>query len=399
MPKAAFEVVMLGLEQIELSPDNPRLDFTKKDLQELSESLKTDGMIEPIVVRKSGLKYEVVVGERRARAAAYSGLTQIPAIVRNVSDEEASRLRLIENIIRRDLDVFERVAGIRAYMSKYGMNLQQVAAVLHKSPETLQGWFKVAYSTSPRIRSSDKFRRLGLEQLRELAKYDDETQEKLAEAIVDHGLIVHQARRFLAAFDRRPDLKRLDELARKIKEEYKTVTITVPASRVRQIKQQLEEEARRQERERLKAKRRLQKHLRPKPPSAKASILPATRSPVQLETIQIPYEAKSLLERMIQNPARQMELARIIESENFDEWEIRFLLDLARQEPQLAASELVRRVVEESDKRGKVSFMVVEMRPRFRGLVVQESNKRRSDPKTTLVDLATERMIQLGYQV
>jgi ParB family chromosome partitioning protein len=392
-----FNVVMLSLDQIELTPDNPRIDFSKKDLKELSESLRTDGMIEPIIVRKVGPKYTVVVGERRARAAAFTGLTRIPAIVRDVNDEEASRLRLIENLTRKDLDVFETVAGIKAHMSKYGMNMKQMATVLHKSPATVQGWFKVAESTSPNVRRSDKLRLLGLELLRELSKYNDETQEKLAEAIVDHGLIVHQARRFLTAFDRRPDLRKIDEIAARMKAEYKTVTITLPASKASEIRRNLEREAHRQDREKSKAKDRLRKHLRPK--VARSSKVTGSRGSTAFEKIDVPYEAKSGLEEVISNPSKQLELAKQIQEQNFDESEIGELINLAKRQPQLSASELVDRYIEDSDKRGKIRFMVVELKPKFNELLKDEAEKRKGEPRKILVELAAERLSELGYEM
>jgi ParB family chromosome partitioning protein len=393
------EILMLNLGQIELSSDNPRTDFSGEELRQLSESLRTDGMIEPIIVRKSGQKYEIVVGERRARAAAYAGLSKIPSIVRNVGDEEASRIRLIENMTRKDLDVFERVAGIKNYMSRYRMPIPEMARILHKSPTTLQGWFKVAESTSPKMRSSDKLRKLGLELLREIAKYNDETQERLAEVIVENGLIVHQARRLLNAFERKPDLKRVGDVARRIKDEYRTVTITVPASRAKEIKRKLEREGHRQEREKVKAKARLQKHLRRSSRRRSANAGSLIPTPTPLEAIKIPYEAKSALEGIVKDPARQIELAKLVQTENFDADEASHLANLARHEPRLSARELIKRVVEDSDRRGKIRFMVVGMRPKFVEIVKEESAKRNSEPKETVIELAAERLSQLGYKL
>ena len=398
MKRTSSDIVMLRLDEIELDSDNPRVNFAGEELRELSESLKTDGMIEPVVVRRNGQKYEVVVGERRARAAAYAGLSQIPSIVRNVSDEEASRLRLIENITRKDLDVFERVDGIKSHMSRFGLNVQEMGVVLHKSTATLQGWFKVAESTSPRMKASIKLRSIGLELLRELAKYNDETQEKLAEVIVDNGLIVHQARKLLNAFERKPTLSSVDELARKIKGEYKTVTITVPATRAKEIKRQLERAGRKQEHDKEKAKARLRKHLRP-PRDVKSSKAPPAIRPVSpLESIKIPYEAKSTLEEIVTNPTRQLELAKLIEKENFDEGDVSYLASLAQREPRLSAKELFNRVIDESDRQGKLRFMVIELRPKLSEILKVESAKRGNEPKETIVSLASERLKQLGYK-
>lgn len=98
----------IELKKIQPSRLNPRLEFTKVGLDELADSIKQVGLLEPIVVRPKGEQYEVVVGERRYRAAQQAGLEEVPVIIRNYTDDEVMELNLIENIQREDLSAIEK---------------------------------------------------------------------------------------------------------------------------------------------------------------------------------------------------------------------------------------------------------------------------------------------------
>ncbi|MCD4830538.1 MAG: ParB/RepB/Spo0J family partition protein [Anaerohalosphaeraceae bacterium] len=116
----------LSLEDIVVNPYQPRSSWDMKQLTELSESIKTNGVIQPIIVRKAGNKYEIVAGERRFRASELAGLNKIPAMVRQANDEQMLELALVENIHRTDLNPIERAKAYHRYIETF--DLTQVEA-------------------------------------------------------------------------------------------------------------------------------------------------------------------------------------------------------------------------------------------------------------------------------
>ena len=102
------ELKFLELKELEPNPDQPRIDFQKDKLEELSESIKSIGIVQPLIVRKKGKKYEIIAGERRWRAAKLAGLERLPAVVKNVSSDKVLLESFIENIQREDLTTIEK---------------------------------------------------------------------------------------------------------------------------------------------------------------------------------------------------------------------------------------------------------------------------------------------------
>lgn len=121
--------VELPLDQIRPNPHQPRKVFDSSTLEELRDSIKTHGVLQPICVRGGDGRYEIISGERRWRASRLAGLATIPAVVRpDVRDEEMLELALVENIQREDLDPIEKASGYRELMERLGLTQEQVAA-------------------------------------------------------------------------------------------------------------------------------------------------------------------------------------------------------------------------------------------------------------------------------
>ena len=118
-------VVELELDDILPNRFQPRFKFHEQAITELAESIKEHGVIQPILVRRLGDKYEIIAGERRWRASKKAGLTEIPAIVREDDEKKNREIALIENIQREDLNPYEKAIGIRNLMDKYGMTQEQ----------------------------------------------------------------------------------------------------------------------------------------------------------------------------------------------------------------------------------------------------------------------------------
>ncbi|HKX83018.1 MAG TPA: ParB/RepB/Spo0J family partition protein, partial [Pyrinomonadaceae bacterium] len=111
----------LDIDLIVPNPDQPRSRFTEQALAELAQSIASNGVIQPIVVRKKGDKFEIVAGERRWRASQRAGLRRIPAVVKEVSDEKLLELALVENIQRAELSPIEEAKAYRRLVDDIGM--------------------------------------------------------------------------------------------------------------------------------------------------------------------------------------------------------------------------------------------------------------------------------------
>ena len=184
----------LPLREIEPDPGQPRKTFDDETLAELSASIAEHGLLQPIAVRpKPSGGYLIVAGERRWRASRMAGLTEVPVIVKDVTDEQAMELALVENLQREDLDPVEEAAGIRELMTRCDLTQEQAARKLGKSrsalanslrllslPETVLELLKSGFLTTGHAKVI-----LGLP--------TPELQEQAAQIIADHQLNVRQA--------------------------------------------------------------------------------------------------------------------------------------------------------------------------------------------------------------
>ena len=128
----------LPLREIEPDPDQPRKTFDDETLGELAASIAEHGLLQPIAVRPHGLDTSLLVaGERRWRACRMAGLNEVPVIIKDVTDEQAMELALVENLQREDLDPVEEAAGIRELMTRCGLTQEQAAQKLGKSRSAL----------------------------------------------------------------------------------------------------------------------------------------------------------------------------------------------------------------------------------------------------------------------
>ena len=184
----------LPLREVEPEPGQPRKTFDDETLAELSASIAEHGLLQPIAVRpKPSGGYLIVAGERRWRASRMAGLTEVPVIVKDVTDEQAMELALVENLQREDLDPVEKAAGIRELMTRCDLTQEQAARKLGKSrsalanslrllslPETVLELLKSGFITIGHAKVI-----LGLP--------TPELQEEAAQMIADNQLNVRQA--------------------------------------------------------------------------------------------------------------------------------------------------------------------------------------------------------------
>jgi len=131
-------VLRLPIEKIVANAYQPRTAFDEAALQELTESVLLHGVLQPVMVRpRGGGRYELIAGERRFRAAQQAGLTQIPAVVREMTDEESLTVALIENIQREDLNAMEAARGYKQLLDQFGLTQTELARQIGKSQSTI----------------------------------------------------------------------------------------------------------------------------------------------------------------------------------------------------------------------------------------------------------------------
>lgn len=126
-------VCTLRMAEIDPKADQPRRNFDAEALSQLADSIAANGILQPILVRETGERYEIIAGERRFRAARLAGLSEIPALVLEADDEAAAKYALIENLQREDLNPYEEAAAIRKLMDEYGLSQEQVAGSIGRS--------------------------------------------------------------------------------------------------------------------------------------------------------------------------------------------------------------------------------------------------------------------------
>ncbi len=189
----------LKLTEIEPNREQPRKDFDEKALSELADSIREHGVLQPLLVRplKDG-RYQLIAGERRWRASRMAGLTEVPVIVRDLDDQAAMELALIENLQRTDLNIMEEAAGYRELMERYGMTQEVVAKRVGKSRPAVANALRMLAlpeATARLVREG----KLTAGHARALLGLPDPAEiDPLAERVLAEGLSVRETERLVA---------------------------------------------------------------------------------------------------------------------------------------------------------------------------------------------------------
>ena len=189
----------LKLTEIEPNREQPRKDFDEKALSELADSIREHGVLQPLLVRplKDG-RYQLIAGERRWRASRMAGLTEVPVIVRDLDDQAAMELALIENLQRTDLNIMEEAAGYRELMERYGMTQEVVAKRVGKSRPAVANALRMLAlpeATAKLVREG----KLTAGHARALLGLPDPAEiDPLAERVLAAGLSVRETERLVA---------------------------------------------------------------------------------------------------------------------------------------------------------------------------------------------------------
>ena len=175
---------------------NPRKDFGEEELTELADSIRSKGLVQPIIVRPAGGGYEIVAGERRWRAAQRAGLHTVPVIVRELTDKEVLELAIIENVQRADLNAIEEADGYRELIERFDYSQEQVSDIIGKSRSHVANTLRLL-KLPDGVQAMVRDGRLTAGHARALVGRDD--AEALAERIVEDGLNVREAEAMVQA--------------------------------------------------------------------------------------------------------------------------------------------------------------------------------------------------------
>ncbi len=216
----------IPLEFIQRGKYQPRHDMHSEALEELAESIKAQGVMQPIVVRPiasapAGVKYEIIAGERRWRAAQIAGLDKIPAVIREVTDEAAIAMALIENIQREDLNPIEEAVALKRLQDEFELTHQEVAAAVGKSRTTVTNLLRLI-TLSDEVKMLLEHGDLEMGHARALLTLDSSRQREVARQVTAKGLSVRQTEALVRRLQKQlsdttpetkadPDIKKLEE--------------------------------------------------------------------------------------------------------------------------------------------------------------------------------------------
>ena len=203
----------LPISQIESYQNQPRKNFNQEKLEELAESIRQHGVIQPLTVRKlaSGY-YQIIAGERRWRAARMAGLDEVPAVVIEADDQKAMELAMIENLQREDLNPMEEAEGFRALVANYGMTQEEAARRVGKSRSAVANAMRLL-DLSPALQELVTDGQLSAGHARALLPLSPGLRAEAAKAVIDGGLNVRQTEQLVkrlqdrAAAEEKPEKK------------------------------------------------------------------------------------------------------------------------------------------------------------------------------------------------
>lgn len=198
----------LKITEVEPNRNQPRKNFDEETLEELAESIKRYGVIQPIIVVKKDDYYEIVAGERRWRASKKAGLKEIPAIVREGDERKNKEIALIENVQREDLNAYEKALGIKELMDEYGLTQQEVSEILGKSRSSIANTVRIL-NLDERVLELVKQGKLAEGHARTLLAIEDkDKQYQMAIKMIEKGATV---RDFEKNVSYKKNMKKKDE--------------------------------------------------------------------------------------------------------------------------------------------------------------------------------------------
>lgn len=194
-------VLTLRMSEVEPNKNQPRQSFDEESIASLAESIRENGLIQPIVVRKSAMGYQIIAGERRWRACRMLGMNEITAVVKEYDDEQVAKAALIENIQRENLNPIEEAAAYKDLMEKYSMTQEQLSKVIGKSRSSIANSVRML-EMPENIQQLLISGKLSVGQAKAIASArDEETMEQIARQASDGKLTVRGIEKLIAKLE------------------------------------------------------------------------------------------------------------------------------------------------------------------------------------------------------
>jgi len=186
------QVRIVPIDKIKPSPYQPRKDFSQESINELAESIKQQGILQPLIVRQRGEFYEIIAGERRYRAAQIAGLKQAPIVIKNVDDREALEMSLVENLQRENLNPIEEAEGYANLINTFNLTQEEAAAKVGKNRATVANALRLL-KLPDEIKSLLRSGNISTGHAKVILSLEDVKLQKLAcEKVIKDGLNVRQ---------------------------------------------------------------------------------------------------------------------------------------------------------------------------------------------------------------
>jgi len=222
--KAEIAVNEVDIDLIDPNPEQPRTRFVESAMDELAASIRSNGIVQPIVVRRHGSRYQIVAGERRWRAAQKAGLRRVPVTLREISDEKLLEVALIENIQRQELNIVEEARAYRKLLDNIGFTQEELSERVGKDRSMISTALRLLRLPDTVLEFIEN-EKLTAGHARTLLMSDDAVKQvEVAKAIVDFNLTVREAERMM---------KKKRETSDIVTTENKEVTATVKDPNVR----------------------------------------------------------------------------------------------------------------------------------------------------------------------
>ncbi|RCW41458.1 MULTISPECIES: nucleoid occlusion protein [unclassified Halanaerobium] len=190
-------ITKISVDEIETNPFQPRTDFDEDEIFELAASIDSYGIIQPITVRKTKEKYQLIAGERRLRAAVKAGKKEIPAVIRDFTDQEMAEIALVENLQRKDLNFMEEASAYARLLDEFNLTQQELADKVGKSQSTVAN--KVRLLNLPEsVREKMKIPFLSERHARALLKLESEKEQlSILKVVTKKELTVRETERLI----------------------------------------------------------------------------------------------------------------------------------------------------------------------------------------------------------
>ena len=191
------ELKRIPIEYLQPGKYQPRKDFDREQLAELADSIRSQGIIQPLIVRTNGeRKYEIIAGERRWRAAQLAGLSEVPAVVREITDDSAIAMALIENIQRENLNSIEEAEALQRLIDEFSMTHEEISECVGKSRSTISNLLRLL-SLNGDVKMMVERGDLEMGHARAMLTLDGDMQTAVARAVVDKGMSVRDTEGYI----------------------------------------------------------------------------------------------------------------------------------------------------------------------------------------------------------